>query len=62
MKRAAFLTLFMSIVALAPPAFAIPTFARKYATSCQTCHTVYPKLTPFGEAFRHKYKSPGLPL
>lgn len=34
------------------PAHAIPAFARKYGTSCQTCHVVYPKLTPFGEAFR----------
>ena len=32
------------------PARAIPSFARKYGTSCLTCHTVYPKLTPFGEA------------
>ena len=31
---------------------AIPTFARKYATSCITCHTVYPKLNDTGEAFR----------
>ena len=31
---------------------AIPSFARKYQTSCQTCHTVYPVLNPFGEAFR----------
>lgn len=36
----------------AAPARAIPAFARKYGTSCETCHTVYPKLTPFGEAFR----------
>ena len=33
-------------------AHAIPSFARKYQTSCQTCHTVYPALNPFGEAFR----------
>jgi hypothetical protein len=33
-------------------AHAIPSFARKYQTSCQTCHTVYPVLNPFGEAFR----------
>ncbi len=32
---------------------AIPAFARKYRTSCQTCHVAYPKLTPFGEAFRN---------
>lgn len=31
---------------------AVPSFARKYQTSCQTCHTVYPMLNPFGEAFR----------
>jgi hypothetical protein len=31
---------------------AVPSFARKYQTSCQTCHTVFPVLNPFGEAFR----------
>ena len=31
---------------------AIPAFARKYKTSCVTCHTVYPKLNPFGETYR----------
>jgi hypothetical protein len=36
------------------PARAIPAFARKYETGCQTCHTVYPKLSPFGEAFRRR--------
>ena len=35
-----------------PSANAIPAFARKYETSCQTCHTGFPKLNPFGEAFR----------
>ena len=41
-------------------ASAIPAFARKYGTSCLTCHTVYPKLTPFGEAFRRNgYRFPG---
>jgi hypothetical protein len=33
-------------------AHAVPSFARKYKTSCVTCHTVFPKLNPFGEAFR----------
>ncbi|MFQ5702107.1 MAG: hypothetical protein ACE5HU_09705 [Acidobacteriota bacterium] len=36
----------------ASPARAIPAFARKYQTSCQTCHIAFPALTPFGEAFR----------
>ena len=31
---------------------AIPPFARKYGTSCQTCHVMIPKLNSFGEAFR----------
>ena len=38
---------------------AIPAFARRYEKSCQTCHTVYPALTPFGEAFRRNgYRFP----
>jgi hypothetical protein len=42
------------------PAGAVPVFARKYQTSCQTCHTIFPKLNPFGEAFRlNGYRLPG---
>lgn len=38
---------------------AIPAFARKYQTSCQTCHIAFPKLNPFGEAFRLRgYRMP----
>lgn len=38
---------------------AIPAFSRKYGTSCVTCHSAYPKLNPFGEAFRmNGYKYP----
>jgi len=33
-------------------ASAIPAFARKYKTSCLTCHSMPPKLNAFGEAFR----------
>jgi hypothetical protein len=36
---------------LAQTALAIPPFARKYETSCQTCHIAYPKLNAFGKAF-----------
>ncbi len=40
-------------------AHAVPSFARKYKTSCVTCHTVFPKLNPFGEAFRRNgYRFP----
>lgn len=31
---------------------AIPTFARKYKTSCSTCHYAFPKLNAFGQAFQ----------
>ena len=31
---------------------AIPAFARQYGTSCQTCHSVFPKLNDFGKAFK----------
>ena len=33
-------------------AAAIPAFARKYKTSCMTCHAPFPTLTAVGEAFR----------
>jgi hypothetical protein len=39
---------------------AIPVFARKYRTTCATCHAVFPKLSAVGEAFRlNGYKLPG---
>ena len=38
---------------------AIPTFARKYQTSCTTCHTGFPKLNAFGNAFKNNgYRLP----
>jgi hypothetical protein len=41
------------------PAAAVPVFARKYQTSCQTCHIAFPKLNAFGEAFRlNGYRMP----
>src|SRR5579863_10102177 len=35
-----------------PKTSAIPAFARKYQTSCATCHSNYPELNDFGEAFK----------
>jgi hypothetical protein len=32
--------------------YGIPAFARKYKTSCTTCHVAIPKRNAFGEAFR----------
>jgi len=37
--------------AAAEQAGAIPAFARKYRTSCNTCHQAFPKLKEFGEEF-----------
>ena len=40
------------IVFTSSKSYAIPPFARKYQTSCQTCHLDFPKLTDFGKAFK----------
>jgi len=40
------------MVMTAPKASAIPAFSRKYQTSCSTCHSDYPELNDFGEAFK----------
>jgi hypothetical protein len=46
-------------LASVPGAYAIPAFARKYQTSCTTCHTNFPELNDFGEAFkRNGFKFP----
>lgn len=48
------------LLSLPEQAAAIPAFARKYKTSCTTCHTAFPKLNPFGRAFRNLgYQMPG---
>lgn len=52
----AFIAIFLLIGYLAtfvPKASAIPAFARKYDTSCNTCHVSgFPKLNDFGNRFR----------
>ena len=37
---------------LADEAGAMPVFARKYRTSCMTCHEAFPRRNAVGEAFR----------
>ena len=50
----------IALLGVAARADAVPAFARKYQTSCQTCHVVFPKLNAFGEAFRLRgYRMPG---
>ena len=38
--------------AVAGKAFAIAAFSRQHKTECTTCHTIYPELNEYGEAFR----------
>jgi hypothetical protein len=51
-----------AVVALVPRAVeAIPVFAHRYGLQCQTCHTVVPHLTPFGQTFlANGYRIPGM--
>jgi hypothetical protein len=43
----------VTLVATESPVLAIPAFARRYETSCTTCHVVPPKLNAFGVAFKN---------
>jgi hypothetical protein len=43
----------LAALILAPgSASAVPSFARQTGMACQTCHTVFPELTPFGRRFK----------
>src|SRR5665213_1367275 len=46
------LGILIAIQTSAPRATAIPAFARKYHTSCATCHNNWPELNDFGLAFK----------
>ena len=39
-------------IGFAPPAKALPSFARQTGQPCGTCHTDFPALTPFGRRFK----------
>ena len=48
------------VLSIAAPSYAIPYFARKFDTGCQTCHSVVPKLNQTGMDFRTRgYRLPG---
>jgi hypothetical protein len=58
-RRLAISAALLAVLGSFRPASAVPVFARKYQTSCQTCHIVFPKLNAFGEAFRlNGYRMP----
>lgn len=53
LKRATALGLcVLGVLLIATEASALPTFARKYKTSCITCHEAFPTLNAVGESFR----------
>lgn len=57
MKKIIFWSLIVTVSFLFAELFprnaeAIPAFARKYKTTCVTCHATYPRLTALGEAIR----------
>ncbi len=53
-----FIVILLTVVS--ETAFGTPAFARKYKTSCATCHNGFPKLNAFGDAFRRNgYQFPG---
>jgi hypothetical protein len=41
-----------ALLAAAPAANAVPSFARQTGMACEACHTVYPELTHFGRVFK----------
>jgi hypothetical protein len=50
----------ISLFLCIPDGQAIPAFARKYNTSCSTCHYAFPMLNSFGKAFKNNgYRFPG---
>ncbi|MEJ2052056.1 MAG: hypothetical protein P8Y60_19865, partial [Calditrichota bacterium] len=58
--RGTLVLMILLVFGTARKAEAIPVFARKYKTSCATCHTAFPKLNAFGQAFRRLgYHFPG---
>lgn len=55
-------SLLLTVALMPVDANAIPAFARKYRTTCATCHAPFPRLTPFGETFAgNGFVMPGAP-
>jgi hypothetical protein len=42
----------LALALAAPPAGAVPSFARQTGMACEACHTVWPELTHFGRVFK----------
>jgi hypothetical protein len=53
------ISLMLSLSLIVQETKAVPSFARKYKTSCTTCHYAFPKLNAFGKAFKNNgYRYP----
>jgi len=51
---------FLFLIVFTESTKAVPSFARRYKLSCNTCHTVFPALNEYGRLFRAKgYRLPG---
>lgn len=50
-KHLTYLILISLVFTLFTDLSAIPAFARKYSMSCQTCHSPFPKIKPYGDEF-----------
>jgi hypothetical protein len=65
LKKSSFVAMSLLGGMLAPllhpgTADAIPAFSRQHKAECSTCHTIYPELNEFGEAFlKNSYVWPG---
>jgi len=61
-SRAYLLSLFsLFLYLMSSPVQAVPSFARQTNLPCQSCHTVFPELTPFGRSFKlHGYTMTGI--
>lgn len=46
------IAIFWTILAQTGRTYGIPAFSRKYQTSCATCHSDFPELNDFGQAFK----------
>ncbi len=47
----ALLTVF-AVILMLKDAYAVPSFARQTNLACNTCHTIFPELKPFGRLFK----------
>src|SRR5437588_3210690 len=50
----------LGLLVAGSPGYALPMFARQYGVDCNQCHSIPPRLNPFGLAFQaNHYNWPG---